>query len=468
MRTSISILFICLVSIAVTSVSAASLPSAPEDKSQAADRPAFSAEEKARLAAEVKAEFLHSWNAYKKYAWGHDGLRPLSKSPYDWCSEPLLITPLDAMDTMILMGLKEEADSTREFILRTLSFDKDCYVKTFEVTIRLLGGLLSNYQLTGDERLLNLARDLANRLLPAFKSPTGFPYVEVNLKTGAVRGTRTNPGEAGTLIVEFGTLSMLTGDPSYYNYAKNALLNLYERRSDIGLVGEQIDCETGEWTKTDSHITACIDSYYEYLVKGALLFSDEDCSVMWRDAYIALQNYIADSTATGLWYGHADMTTGQRGKTWFGALDAFFPAVLALAGDLKNAADLQESCLKMWQRHGIEPEQFDYVKMEAASPRFFLNPEIVESAYYLYQKTKDPHYLEMGKIFLDSLKTYCRTEAGYAELKSVVTKEKSDRMESYFLAETLKYFYLLFAPDETLDFSKVIFNTEAHPIRRTW
>jgi mannosidase alpha-like ER degradation enhancer 2 len=102
------------------------------------------------------------------------------------------------------------------------------------------------------------------------------------------------------------------------------------------------------------------------------------------------------------------------------------------------------------------------------APRFFLNPEIVESAYYLYQRTKDPRYLEMGKIFFDSLKTYCRTEAGYAELKSVITKEKSDRMESYFLAETLKYFYLLFAPDETLDFRNVIFNTEAHPIRRTW
>ena len=74
----------------------------------------------------------------------------------------------------------------------------------------------------------------------------------------------------------------------------------------------------------------------------------------------------------------------------------------------------------------------------------------------------------MGKVFLDSLKAYCRVDGGYAEIKSVITKEKSDRMESYFLAETLKYLYLLFAPPETLDFDKVIFNTEAHPIRRTW
>ena len=101
-----------------------------------------------------------------------------------------------------------------------------------------------------------------------------------------------------------------------------------------------------------------------------------------------------------------------------------------------------------------------------AKPAYYLNPEIMESAYYLYQRTKDPRYLEMGKIFLDSLKTYCRTEAGYAELKSVITKEKSDRMETYFLAETLKYFYLLFAPDEDPGLRMVIFNTEAHPIQR--
>jgi hypothetical protein len=425
-------------------------------------------QEKARLAAEVKAEFLHSWNAYKTYAWGHDGLKPLSKTPYDWYNERLYMTPLDAMDTMILMGLKEEADSTRAYLLRNLSFDKDVYVKVFEINIRMLGGLLSNYQLTGDERLLALARDLGDRLIPAFNTSTGFPYVDVNLKTGAVRGTKTNPGEIGTLLVEFGTLSKLTGNVKYYNYAKNAFLNVFESRSDIGLVGDQIDCETGEWLRTDSHLSACIDSYYEYMVKCALLFDDEDCKIMWDTSYKAINTYLADTVGTQLWFGHADMNTGKRTKTWFGALDAFFPAVLVLTGDVERAAWLQESCFHMWKRHGIEPEDFDYKKNEAARTRFFLNPEIIESAYYLYRRTSDPRYLEMGKVFLDSLKTYCRVDAGYAELKSVITKEKSDRMESYFLAESLKYLYLLFAPAETLDFDRTIFNTEAHPIRRTW
>lgn len=424
--------------------------------------------DKAALAAEVKQEFLHAWNAYKTYAWGHDGLHPISKTPYDWYSSPLYILPLDAMDTMILMGLEAEADSTREFIARNLSFDKDISVKVFEINIRVMGALLSNYQLTGDARLLALARDLGDRLIPAFISPTGLPYVNVNLKTGAVEGSKTNPANVGTMLLEFGTLSMLTGDMKYFHYAKNAYINIFAARSDIGLVGEQIDCETGEWLKTESHLSACIDSYYEYMIKCALLFGDENCKVMWRDSHAAIMKYLADSTASGVWYGHADMNTGKRTRSWFGALDAFFPAVLALAGDIDRAAGLQESCFSMWKQYGIEPDQFDYAKHEAVSPRYYLNPEIVESAYYLYRMTEDPRYLEMGKVFLDSLKAYCRTDGGYAELKSVITKEQSDRMESYFLAETLKYLYLLFAPPETLDFHHVIFNTEAHPIRRTW
>ncbi len=426
----------------------------------------------AQLAQEVRNEFLHAWTAYKKYAWAHDGLKPLSTSYYDWYTAPLYMSILDALDTMILMGLKEEADTTREFLATHLSFDHDIYVKNFEITIRMLGGLLSSYQLTGDERLLKLADDLGTRLLPVFKSPTGIPYVDVNLKTGAVRNTRTTPGEVGTLLVEFGTLSKLTGKPVYYNTAKNAVQQIYNRRSSIGLVGTWIDAETGQWLDTDSHLSACIDSYYEYMVKCKILFGDQDFARMWDSSIVAVNTYLAHETVSGLWYGHADMNTGTRTKTWFGALDAFFPAVLALSGDVKTAARLQESCFTMWNTYGIEPEQFDYVRMEApADPkwrRFFLNPEIMESAYYLYQYTKDPRYQRMGKVFFEDLKRYCRTDNGYAELKNVVSKEKNDRMESYFLAETLKYLYLLFAPPETLDFRNTIFNTEAHPIRRTW
>jgi mannosidase alpha-like ER degradation enhancer 2 len=447
--------------------------------------------------AAVRAEFLHAWNGYKKYAWGHDDLKPLSKSYHDWYAEPLLMTPVDSLDTMILMGLKDEATSTKNYIIQNLSFDKDISVQNFEVTIRLLGGLLSSYQLTGDQRLLALAEDLGKRLLPVFESPTGLPYRYVNLKTGKVRDAKTNPAEAGTLLIEFGALSKLTGRPIFYEKAKRALVEIYKRRSAIGLVGTWIDVETGEWKDTDSHISGAIDSYYEYLLKCWLLFDDEDCKQMWLDSIAAINKYLPDEIDEikrdlkrrpypQLWYGHADMNTGKRTATAYGALDAFFPAVLALSGDLERASRLQKSSMRMWELHGIEPEEINYQTMAITSPGYPLRPEIVESTYYLYHyASRQPPahrlgttkasplgsravYLRMGEQLFRDFVRRCRTEEGYAALKSVVTKEKSDSMQSFLFAETFKYFYLLFAPERTLDFDKVIFNTEAHPIRRTW
>src|SRR5688500_18966143 len=296
-----------------------------------------------RLAAEVKAEFMHAWNGYKKYAWGHDDLKPLSKTHHDWYPQPLLMTPVDSLDTMIIMGLDEEAATTRAYILENLSFDKDIDVQNFEITIRLLGGLITNYQLTNDKRFLNLAEDLGRRLLPVFDSPTGMPYRYVNLKAGKVRTPVRNPAETGTLLLEFGALSKLTGNPVYYDKAKRALVETYNRRSKIGLVGEWINVETGQWTNTDSHISGAIDSYYEYLLKCWLLFRDEDCKRMWEESIVAINKYLQDEREGELWYGHADMNTGGRRATTYGALDAFFPAVLVLSGDLPRAKRLQES-----------------------------------------------------------------------------------------------------------------------------
>ncbi|HEX3091431.1 MAG TPA: glycoside hydrolase family 47 protein [Candidatus Angelobacter sp.] len=420
------------------------------------------------MALQVRSEFLYAWNAYKQYAWEHDELKPLSKGHHDWYNKSLLMTPVDALDTMMMMGLNDEADKTREFIVKNLSFDQDIEVKNFEITIRLLGGLLSSYQLSGDERLLDLADNLGNRLLPVFNSPTGMPYMYVNLKTGKTRGAESNPAEIGTLLLEFGTLSKLSGKPIYYEKAKRALTELYSRRSAIGLVGSSINVETGKWIDTTSHISGGIDSYYEYLLKSWLLFEDKDCKKMWEASVKAVNKYLADNTRSGLWYSQVDMNTGKRISTQYGALDAFFPAVLARSGDLERAKRLQESSYKMWTTFGIEPETLDYTTMKAVASGYQLRPEIIESAYYLAFYSKDSRYQEMGSTFLLSLVRYCKTDAGFAALSNVETKSKRDSMESYFLAETLKYLYLLFAPRETLDLNKVVFNTEAHPLRKTW
>jgi mannosidase alpha-like ER degradation enhancer 2 len=429
--------------------------------------PTPAAVDRAALVGQVREELRHAWRGYERYAWGHDELRPVSLAAHDWYGASLLMTPVDALDTLLLVGLKEEAARAKSLILEKLSFDRDVSVKNFEITIRLLGGLLSAYQATGDPRLLALADDLGTRLLPAFASPTGMPYMFVNLKTGKTSGARSNPAEIGTLLLEFGTLSKLTGKPVFYEKAKRALTGLYERRSPIGLVGEEIDVETGKWLSPASHVGGGIDSYYEYLLKAARLFGDADCERMWRESLRALDAHLADEAPSGLWYGQVDMNTGKRTASEFGALHAFLPGVLVLGGDVAHARRLQDSCLTMWRLRGVEPELLDYRRMRVLSPEYPLRPEIVESAFYLHRFTKDPKYLEMGRTFFDAIRARCRTEAGYTVLKSVDSGEQGDLMPSYFLAETLKYFYLLFS-EEPFDFDTTVFNTEAHPLRRTW
>jgi mannosidase alpha-like ER degradation enhancer 2 len=243
---------------------------------------------------------------------------------------------------------------------------------------------------------------------------------------------------------------------------------MYDRRSRLDLVGEEIDVETGLWTSPQSHVGGGIDSYYEYLLKSARLFGDPDFERMWQNQRAALDRQLADEVSSGLWYGQVNMDNGERTAREFGALHAFLPAVLALGGDLARAQRLQASCQAMWRLTGIEPEVIDYTSMKILHPGYPLRPEIVESAYYLRRMTGELVYLEMGREYLAGLRAHCRAGEGYTTLKSVETMEQGDLMPSYFLAETLKYLYLIFAPDQALDLDRVVLTTEAHPLRRTW
>ncbi|MBW4027974.1 MAG: glycoside hydrolase family 47 protein [Acidobacteria bacterium] len=435
---------------------------------QKADVPTpMTAAQKQQMADEVRRQFLLAWNGYRQYAWGHDELHPISHKPEDWYKVPLLMTPVDALDTMLVMGLDRQADEARRLIDTKLNFNQDIYVKDFEITIRLLGGLMSSYEMTGDKRLLALADELGTRMLPMFNSPTGMPYEYVNLRTGAVKGANSNPAEVGSLLLEYGTLAKLTGKQIYYKKAKRAVMELYRRRSRrTGLVGDGINVETGMWTGTSAGIRGGIDSYYEYLLKCAILFHDKDCQRMWDESKASNAKYLADQRPDGLWYGQANMNTGKRTTTDYGALDAFYPAVLALSGDVEDAARLQASSYAMWNFAGVEPDTFDYAKHKITDPAYPLRPEIIESTYYLYHYTGDAKYLAMGQTYFNALMKYCRTDVGFAALANVQTKQKDDHMESFFFAETLKYMYLLFAPPSTLDFNSIVFNTEAHPLRR--
>ncbi|MBN2174779.1 MAG: glycoside hydrolase family 47 protein [Bacteroidales bacterium] len=417
-------------------------------------------------AQEIRNETKRCWEAYKTYAWGSDVLLPISKSSENWYKHPLYISPIDAYSTLRVMGLNNEAAQIETYVTDSLDFDKDIFVKVFEVNIRVLGGLLSMYQYSGNERILDKAEDFGRRMLPAFESGTGIPHYWVNLKTGDTRGDTINVAEAGTYLLEMGILSYFTGNPIYYQKAKRATKAVYERRSDLGLIGERIDINTGEWTNTNSHICAGIDSYYEYLFKAWLLFGDPELKEIWDTSIVAVQKYLPEFNDSLLWYGRVNMNTGEKTSSVVTLYDAFFPALLALSGDLDNAEELQKTWDWLWNKYGLEPMAYNFETNLPTYPVYDLNPEIIESAFYLYHFTGNKKYEKMGEQYWDDINKYCRTDIAYTAIENVETMEKRDYMATYFFAETLKYFYLLFGDQGQFNFDDYIFTTEAHTFKR--
>lgn len=434
-------------------------------RSNAQENKPFTDSMKKAMCAKVQKAAIHAWQGYKKYAWGSDDLKPLTKTAKNWYKNPLLMTPVDAFDTFTILGLDSLAKEAKGLILAKLNFNVDNEVQVFEITIRLLAGLITAYELDGDKKFLDLALDLGNRLMPAFRSPTGIPYRYVHLQTGKVRDGINNPAEIGTLMMEFGKLTKLTGDHTYYDAAKWATMAVYDRRSYIDLVGEQIDNKTGEWKSTQSHISGYIDSYYEYLYKSWMLFGDKDFKEAFDVHNAAIKKYLISKQKNGWFMRHVDMNSGKQTATTYGALDAFYAGLCAYAGDIPTAKQIQKANYYMWTKFNIEPEEFNFKADTLIAPYYILRPESLESDFYLYRLTKDNKYLWEGKYMVDQVLNHCYNDVGYASLRNVKTYEKMNSMESFFFGETLKYAYLIFAPESALDLKKVVLTTEAHPFK---
>ena len=425
----------------------------------------FPVEMKKEMCNKVKEAAQQAWKGYKDYAWGADDLKPLTKTSKTWYKQSMLMTPVDAFDTFTLLGLTTEAKEAKELILTKLDFNIDNDVQVFEITIRLLAGLLTAYEMDGDKKFLTLAKDLGDRLMPAFNSKTGMPYRYVHLQTGITRDGVNNPAEIGTLMMEFGKLAKITGDNKYYDAAKKGMMYVYNHRSALDLVGEQIDVESGKWVNTRSHIGAYIDSYYEYLYKSWLLFGDKDFKTAFDVHNAAIKKNLISKTPNGWFMHQVDMNTGKEIGTTYGALEAFYAGLCAFSGDIQTGSKIQEANYYMWTKFNIEPEEFDFKADTITSAYYILRPENLESDFYMYRLTGNQKYLWQGKTMVQSILDHCRNDVGFASLKNVQTYEKVNSMESFFFGETLKYAYLIFAPPSTLDFKKVVLTTEAHPFK---
>ncbi|MCJ1402058.1 alpha mannosidase-like protein [Xylographa trunciseda] len=438
---------------------------------------------------------------------------------------------------------------------RARGFDVDSKVQVFETVIRGVGGLLSAHlfatgelPITGyeprhmavkdtsgkeiikwsetfnyDGQLLRLAHDLGSRLLPAFSTITGLPYPRVNLRSGvpfyrnsplsceAEHGqcpvtpptnrelTETCSAGAGSLVLEFTVLSRLTGDPRFEYLAKRAFWSVWERRSNIGLIGAGIDAETGLWASSFTGLGAGIDSFFEYALKSYILLSgssaldypfhgDYDMDGLdlapplgpehhdptrflqvWEEAYAGIKHHLY----RGVMYMHphyiqADLFTGAARAYWMDSLSAFFPGLLTLSGDVDDAVEIHLLFTALWTRYSALPERWSAVtgSIEGGLGWWGGRPEFIESTYHIYRATKDPWYLHVGEMTLRDIKRRCWTKCGWSGMQDVRTGERNDRMESFFLGETAKYLHLLFDPEHPLNKldAPFVFTTEGHPL----
>ena len=205
----------------------------------------------------VRGMMRHGWDNYVQYAWGENELRPISRkghSPGIFGNTKMGASIIDAMDTLWIMGMKEEFNRARDWIEHNLSLDDvHADISVFEFNIRFIGGLLSSYALTKDPMFVRKADDFAQKLLPAFDTPTGIPYALINPSSGFTKNyawassSASILSEIGSLHLEFVYLSRVTGKPIYRDKVMAVRDYLDKISKPNGLYPNYINPKTGIW-----------------------------------------------------------------------------------------------------------------------------------------------------------------------------------------------------------------------------
>lgn len=490
--------------------------------------PGQSAGQEQRAAA-VKDAYVRAWNAYATYAFGDDQLQPLTLTPTNpW--NHWGVTIVDGLDTAIVMGLTDIVEKQLAFI-PTIDFKSspDELVEIFDINIRYIGGLLSAYDLlhSGDfpnpynqdhvESLLQQAKTLADGLKHAYDTPTGLPAGDVNFTTmqpvmsifsydGQIYNS-TNTAQAGTFILEWFRLTDLTGDESYRTIverSENYLVNPNPPPKYPGLVGTELNTDTGEFLTYDGGWHAGVDSFLEYLIKTYVYNSTMKVTGEYKDfwlkavqsskEHIALHPYNFPQTTFLSSLG----VQGQIEDT-MDDFACFAGGNLLLGGAYLNRPDIlnlgvqvTDGCHSTYNTTvtGLGPQQWSWYnqldlaydqsadnnpvdRAGAAKVGYFVNdpswdcrPESIESIFYAWRITGDMRWRDYAWEIFQAVNTTARTSAAYAMVNNVTAPGgggHSNVLESFFFAEVLKYLYLTFADIDVVSLDNYVFNTECHP-----
>ncbi|XWS15963.1 hypothetical protein CRYUN_Cryun34aG0046600 [Craigia yunnanensis] len=419
----------------------------------------------------VKEAFTHAWSGYKQFAMGYDELMPVSRHGVDGLGG-LGATVVDALDTAMIMGLDEvvsEAGSWIELHLLERISQKG-RVNLFETTIRVLGGLLSAYHLSGGDQGMNsahkgpkptiyldIAKNLADSLLSAFtSSPTAIPFSDVVLRDSSAHPAPdglSSTSEVSTLQLEFNYLSAISGDPKYSTEGMKVLAHLKTLPKVEGLVPIYISPHSGEFSGENIRLGSRGDSYYEYLIKVWLqlrAIQGGNFSYlydMYDEAMRGVRHLLVQKSIPNELVFVGELPYGSKGA-FSPKMDQLEYFEGGLDGGNKSSEYVNDIIIKHADRHNL------------------LRPETVESLFVLYRITSEQKYREWGWQIFESFEKYTKVDSGgYASLDDVTTlpPQRRDKMETFFLGETLKYLYLLFADSSLIPLDKFVFNTEAHP-----
>ncbi|KAL0951996.1 hypothetical protein HGRIS_008650 [Hohenbuehelia grisea] len=485
--------------------------------------------------------FQHAWVGYEMDAMGDDEYHPLSQQGSNLTSAGGIgYTVIDALDTMLIMGLDDDYKRAVDWIDRKLSFDRDANFSTFETTIRVLGGLLSAHHLsalvshrqTQNPMLLDLAKDLADRLLTSFDTPSGLPLTYTNLGKHHGVADPEWPGlvgtaEVATLQLEMRFLSVLTDNDIYWKKAEQVMSRIKAARLPHGLASIFMSINDGIFVTSAIRLGSRADSYYEYLLKQYLQTNQTEPVYrdMYDDAMDAIHSHLVQQSPKTKLYYTAELIPEQNpageiswrltpkqdhlvcflagslllGATTTGALVRPVsvppkPEELSDKGkrDWKTGLELLKTCLRTHDTAtGLAPEMVHfripsdgmdgsalapddwYIKgarpgdPAAFDARYILRPETIESLFIAYRLTGDLQYRESAWKIFQAIEKHCKVQTGgYASIINVdqVPAQQEDKMESFFLSETLKYLYLIFSGPEVLPLNQYVFNTEAHPL----
>jgi len=403
-----------------------------------------------KLVEQVKAECMHHYTYMNK-------------------NEPKRI--VSSMDTLYMLGFDKEFKECVKWVEKNYDPARIKDQDVFKFIMTHLGALLSAYQMSGEEVLLEKAVDLADKILPAFDSPTGIPFRRIDVKTGKPHGAKTCPADAGSNLLEFATLSDLTGKDVYYKAAKKAAVAMYDRRSKLDLIGRWINVETGKWVDNLATSGCYSDSYYENLAKGWLCTGDKDLLEMYNTLSKAINNRLTVEDAEGrLWFKEVDMNTGKGGGPMWTSLGDYYMGVLATMGQVELAAKLLETAYFVRDQHGLQPFVVRYAgngKVHYQMPQFFLAPELIESTWHMWKITGKEYYRRQNVPYFKNIVKYCRKEKSpYKEIVDVRSK-KQGGIKWWWISEGWKYFYLTFEENPRIKnfYKEWLFNTEAHPMK---